>query len=175
MMFFRLNNTFVTFHNLSSTPSETEINYNLNPEKVKQYDTLTQATLQPEATLQPSPPVNGKTKSGRNFGSLLGGTFMELFSFGKDEVKPKKDDNLLTEKYAYELPSADDNFNKELQIAPEPLPVDNVLSTLYENIDQKMYNDKEKAMIAPEDLNVDSELKVSENEYKLVEFKFGKS
>ena len=30
-------------------------------------------------------------------------------------------------------------------------------------------------MIAPEDLNVDSELKVSENEYKLVEFKFGKN
>ena len=171
----KLVNMIKAYISFSSTPSETEINYNLNPEKVKQYDTLTQATLQQEATLQPSPPVNGETKSGRKFGSLLGGTFMELFSFGKDEVKPKKDDNLLTEKYAYELPSADDNFNKELQIAPEPLPVDNVLSTLYENIDQKMYNDKEKAMIAPEDLNVDSELKVSENEYKLVEFKFGKN
>ena len=171
----KLVNMIKAYISFSSTPSETEINYNLNPEKVKQYDTLTQATLQQEATIQPSPPVNGETKSGRNFGSLLGGTFMELFSFGKDEVKPKKDDNLLTEKYAYELPSADDNFNKELQITPEPLPVDNVLSTLYENIDQKMYNDKEKAMIAPEDLNVDAELKVSENEYRFAEFKFGKS
>lgn len=155
----KLVNMIKAYIGFSSTPSETEINYNINPEKIKHYDTLTQATLQQEATLQPSPPVNGETKSGRNFSSLLGGTFMELFSFGKDEVKPKKDDN----------------FNKELQIASEPLPVDDVFSTLYENIDQKMYNDKEKAMIAPEDLNVDSELKVSENEYKLVEFKFGKN
>ena len=93
----KLVNMIKAYISFSSTPSETEINYNLNPEKVNQ------------ATLQPSPPVNGETKSGRKFGSLLGGTFMELFSFGKDEVKPKKDDNLLTEKYAYELPSADGN------------------------------------------------------------------
>ena len=42
----KLVNMIKAYISFSSTPSETEINYNINPEKIKHYDTLTQATLQ---------------------------------------------------------------------------------------------------------------------------------